>query len=238
MYTLPEDAEEIGDGTGFYVHAVTIVQPQPATSFALLYQRGTYWQQVPIAEVRWFVPRNLSIWANYHDDMLRNNVYFVGASRTYGAEEASAAGQVMAIAAEFSKVLDEADEPALQKYQERRAARERQEEERREEYRKREAERRAEEAAVREARAKRAEELQEQFQWYLDQNFKLTRDGYRSTVFGTIRSVDRGIMSTISERGVPMRIKLADITMLAIKYDGEKRYTTVYTRKEVRDHAD
>lgn len=96
------------------------------------------------------------------------------------------------------------------------------------------------------ARNARGKELYDHIKWLLEHQFRLTRDGKRSTVFGTIKSVSeprpirhRGegpdqlnyadvVMQTVSERGKPMRIALGDINCFEVKYDGETRFNQIY----------
>lgn len=79
--------------------------------------------------------------------------------------------------------------------------------------------------------AERVNKVKEELQHYLGQNFKLKREGYKATVFGTVERFSDTHVYTISERGVPMDTLLDSIYFFAIKYEGEKRYTTVYERE-------
>jgi hypothetical protein len=146
-----------------------------------------------------------------------------------------------------------AEEQAAQRA-EREAEYERERAERRAQWQKQEAERAKAERQRFIERNIRAHKLYENVKWLLEHQFRLTRDGKKSTVFGTIKAVDeprptraRGplynrspligpaemnfaetIMHTVSERGKPMRIRLGDITTFDIKYDGEKRFTKIH----------
>jgi len=76
-------------------------------------------------------------------------------------------------------------------------------------------------------------ELKDLLQNYVGQTFKLKRDGYRATVYGTVDRFDERRLWSTSERGVPMTTDIASISFFAVKWDGEKRYETVYDRAAV-----
>lgn len=80
----------------------------------------------------------------------------------------------------------------------------------------------------------RRESIKENIQYMLGQKFRLTRYGYRSTVFGTIDHVDEIGFSITTEKDEPMRITYGDLRTFEVKYEGEKRYTPI----TLPDHPD
>jgi hypothetical protein len=77
-------------------------------------------------------------------------------------------------------------------------------------------------------------EKTELIQWHLEERFRLKRRGYRSTVFGTIKAVERGYMRTLSEKNQPMTIALREIYWLEIKPEGEREYETIINEPEFK----
>lgn len=95
------------------------------------------------------------------------------------------------------------------------------------------------------ARQRDDEQYNELFQkvvWLVDSKFRLKRRGKKATVFGTIKYVTPpredgsappgAYMETISEKGVPMTIRLRDVIWMEIKHDdSSRRYDNIYTEK-------
>lgn len=140
--------------------------------------------------------------------------------------------EVMLLADRFCEAMDEAYEPVFaaardkieQRNAEREAASKRYEEEReklREQRRK-----------EREAVAARQQEQYELIRWYVGHKFRLKRDGYRATVFGTIDKVTPSHIYSTSEKGVSMQIEIAGVNWFEVKNEPtDKRYDTIIDRR-------
>jgi hypothetical protein len=142
----------------------------------------------------------------------------LGGYRRHGASpaDALAVSEALALAASYCVACNEAriEELAWQEYA-RRDARERE--------------------AREEANRDRArQEIKEAIQWYIGNKFKLRRAGYKATVFGTIDRVTDTIIYTASERNVRMQTLLSDLEQMWVMYDGEKRYTKVFDRAQIK----
>lgn len=85
-----------------------------------------------------------------------------------------------------------------------------------------------------EQRQEKRNKLKEELQWFVGHKFKLRRDGYKATVFGTIDRFTDTHVYTTSERGVRMDTRIEDINFFAVMYDGERRYTKVFEREPKR----
>lgn len=86
------------------------------------------------------------------------------------------------------------------------------------------------------AQAAKREELHEILKWQLGDFIKLTRHGYRATVFGTIDNVRSYGMSITTEKGKHMEIYYNDIIALDVRDPDAKKgqrnaYTNLYTEK-------
>lgn len=131
---------------------------------------------------------------------------------TDDAAQARASAVMLTLAADLLDAMHRQAAPQLEKQIKEHAA-------------KLEAELKAEEAKV-EKRSK----LKEELQWFVGQKFKLKRDGFKATVFGTINRFTDTHVYTTSERGVRMDTRIDDINFFAIMYEGERRYTQVFER--------
>lgn len=234
MDTLPKDAEPL-EISGYFAHAQIVnhgwnqyyTEPDVKVTFNLI-KEGSY-RYTTVASVDVSVPNGRS---GYRMDQIMASVTMGQLHRQLDAKGASMLAKVVDLAAAFAAGVDEANEPVIARMRERIEQEERQREERRARYEE-ERKKQIEQARIdRERRAERIAKAKEQLQWYVGQNFKLKRDGYRSTVFGEVIELTERYMRTISERGVPMRIELDKITQFSVKYEGEKRYTLVYTRED------
>jgi hypothetical protein len=135
---------------------------------------------------------------------------------TLSPADALAVAEALALAASYCVACNEAhiEELAWQEYA-RRDARER-------------------EAREEANRDRVRQEIKEAIQWYIGNKFKLRRQGYKATVFGTIDRVTDTTIYTTSERNVRMQTLLSDLEQMWVMYDGEKRYTKVFDRTQIK----
>lgn len=224
MNTLPIDAEPLSV-PGFYVWAT-----EPTSyglSFFILRESEHSWQsfgEFLVAEI--LFPR-APTWRTPTVDELMPTARLRHHDRI-DEQMVHVLGEVMILASIFMASLQGdiaellAQAKALQERQERERAeaRERAEKERAE-Y----AERQRRYAAL---QAARTTHLFEMLKWQLGEKIKLTRDGKRATVFGTIDSVWERGMHITTEKNKPMDITLRDINRLWIKHGDSRRYDVIY----------
>lgn len=179
---------------------------------------------------------NISSWGYTRPDQFRH-LFNWNQPGPMGPNTIRVMGEVMFHVAKLIEAADEGIKDQIEAAEKARLEREERAAQQRAEYEERrrvELERRAKEA---EERRKRVAEIYELVRWLEGQKFRLTRDGYRATVFGTIDRVSEQRMYTTSEKGVPMRIEFRDLRKLEIKYEDEKRYTLIYEKKEETANA-
>lgn len=244
--TLPTDLEPLSK-EGFFAHAsaATIYGIQ----FSLYRVSGERVNSLPVCNVQ-YPQREPSQWVTNPNEIM-HRVRVHEQPHTFGPDSTRAVAEILSLAADLCATLNEgmadkiAEAERKRKEREEQAAkaraeyeeRRRQQREQWERERQERLERQRQVTAMREARAKH---LYEELRWMLDSKIRLTRDGKRATVFGTIQRVNEGTnwrrevlpashnMDIITEKGVHMNIVLADINKLEVKYDDEKRYTLLY----------
>lgn len=150
------------------------------------------------------------------------------AQATLTEAEAAALAETLGLAVVLANALNEEwhvwNAKAEQEREAYRAKRERE----MEEYR-------ARQQAEREATAKRIAEKIEKLKWYIGDDFKLKRRGYRATVFGTIEDFGPRHMFTTSERGKRMRIEVDSIYRLWLKGEGRGAWELIIDEPEDRN---
>lgn len=167
----------------------------------------------------------------------------------------TAAAYALAIQVAADMVMNR-NEPIEEQAAEFKAARQRLQEQWAREKVERDEARKVEQELYREAAKQRwiesnekAKELYELIRWLLDEQFRLTREGRRSTVYGTIKVVGEPhgrrnhwndevepdyasvIVHTISERNRPMRIELGSILTLDLKDKDVRRWSRIYPKE-------
>lgn len=229
MNGLPPDAEPLGV-SGSYV---TVNTDNPRFGFEYFHVReGTYrWNRTHVCTVRNpDVPR----WRAPAPHELRSTIFIPGGG-TYGADDARCHAEIINMAAAFLDSLNESVADQIRIIEER-AERERKEyEERRAREREAALARRAEEAKRRLQLDARGNHIFELIKWQLGEKIKLTRDGKRATVFGTIDHVEPSFMNITTEKGKFMRIVFRDVNKLWIKEGSARRYSVLYTAGDEPD---
>jgi hypothetical protein len=260
--TLPENAQalDVGhdDDREFYL-AVSPWSVYGAT-LRLYVRQGERLAASPVAELQ--KPRYDAFVAQAQNSDYYYAIRVLNSPDRLGAVVAQAFAEVISVGAGMVLAFNESIQDRVSEYEAKAAEQEAERKRQREEWDalqrrravEREARREREAIAARQAwidQNKRARQLYEHVRWLLEHQFRLKRDGKKSTVFGTIKSVSepyettarrpynqigpanmdytKCIMHTVSERGVQMAIKLADINCFDVKYDGEKRFNNIYT---------
>jgi hypothetical protein len=154
---------------------------------------------------------------------------------------ARVASETIFLAAEFGRVLDalelENNAEKIARMEAQRAAAEAEREARRAEINRERNERLAAEKAIKDAQQALTKERKELLQWHVGDKFRLKRNHHKTgrpmaaVVFGEIVDfIDMPdgsvVMTTVSEKGKPMRIYLHCITKMDIKeHEADKKYS-------------
>lgn len=258
LTTLPPDAEPL-DREGYYAHATdltvyglriniyrltdTEIEGQPAArmwpAFDVVPPRRTAWHA--FAEPREY------LWQVRHVTSMTGQPV---QAEVFG-EALMYAGRIADTLSENGrKILANAEAEREKRERERREYAERMQrerEQRTEQMRKERDEIRRRVEAERELQMERVKELYEILKWHVGDKFRLRRDGYRSTVFGTLDSIHvshygtaegeptyHATIRSTSEKGKRMHMNVRDICLFELKDpDNGRKYTTIYDdRKE------
>lgn len=221
QHTPPPDAVEIESVPGIFAHAEARPHQPNRWEFSVHSVKGRQtvcWVNMPLTQT--YRSRD----QRPDEAMIQPNL-----PRLMNEYSARARAEVLLLAADFAAAMNEAYGPELSKQQQQFDEWNREQ---------KLAYQRDEEQFIK---------LYSQVIWMVGTKFRLKRRGMKATVFGEILRIDEPTnrtvegekpyhrdpyMQTVSEKGVPMRIRVRDIIWMEVKEDSSsRRYTNIYTEE-------
>lgn len=223
MIQIPADAEPLKE-EGLYAWAETHMGRQ--ITFYLLRQRGNqYADRHKVGEIllpeppRWREP-------SLQDLSCRISFWSVS---SVGRDFVAGYAEILEMIAHFASVIESTYEDLRKQAEEAEAKREAEYAERRRQQKLEWEERRKADRRRQLKADSRRKYLFDLMKWHLGDRIRCTRDGYRSTVFGTIDKVDERGLHITTEKGKYMFIEFRLVNKMEIKDpDSPRKYDKIY----------